>query len=258
MMQPMTQARSIDINADVGEGAGHDAALMPLISSANIACGGHAGDDATMAEAAALARKHGVAIGAHPGHTDRDHFGRRELPVTPEAAATLVIDQVARLERIASATPRHVKLHGGLYHQVARDPRLAAAVTEAIAARWPGMRLITPAGSQLAGVARDHGLAVATEAFGDRGYAADGRLVPRSQPGALITNPADAAERAVQLACEGAVTAVDGTRLAITADTLCIHGDGPSAVGIASAVRTALAAAGVAVQPFSSIMRTLS
>jgi UPF0271 protein len=246
MMQPV--GRSIDINADVGEEAGHDAGLMPLISSANIACGGHVGDDATIATTVALARLHGVGIGAHPGHADRESFGRREISVTPEDAAALVVAQVARLEAIAVETPRHVKLHGALYHQVARDADLAAAVAEAIADRWPGMRLIAPVGSPLVDVARAFGLAVSQEAFVDRGYAPDGTLLPRSLPGAAITDPNEAATRAVQLACAGTVTAVDGTRLVITPDTLCIHGDGPNPVAVAQAIRTALAAAGIAIR----------
>jgi UPF0271 protein len=243
MMQP--GCRTIDINADVGEGAVHDAGLMPLISSANIASGGHAGDDATMAATVALARLHGVGIGAHPGHADRESFGRREISVTPGDAAALVVAQVARLAMIAGETPRHVKLHGALYHQVARDADLAVAVTEAIAARWPGMRMIAPARSHLADVALAHGLTVVIEAFVDRGYASDGTLLPRSLPGAMIADPAEAAARAVQLAGAGTVTAADGTTLVITADTLCIHGDGLNPVAFAQAIRTALAAAGI-------------
>jgi len=246
----MTAARSppIDLNADVGEGAGPDADLMRLISSASIACGGHAGDDATMNAAVALARSHGVAIGAHPGHADREHFGRRELSITPGAAAVLVVDQVSRLAAIAGEAPRHVKLHGGLYHQVARERTLAEAVAAALADRWPAMILFAPAGSLLVGAALARGLTVAEEAFVDRRYAADGTLVSRSQPRAIITDPHEAADRAVRLVREGIVEAIDGTLLAIRADTLCIHGDGPNPVAIAAAVRLALAAAGIAVQ----------
>lgn len=248
-----TPHRSIDLNADVGEGAGHDARLMRFISSANIACGAHAGDDATMVATVALARRHGVAIGAHPGHADRASFGRREIAVRPEVAAVLVVEQVARLADIAGAMPRHVKLHGGLYHQVARDACLAAAVSDAIAHRWPGMMLVAPAGSQLVDVARARGLAVSEEAFVDRAYASDDTLVPRSEPGATITDPIAAAARAVRLACEGIIEAIDGTRLAISADTLCLHGDGPNAVAIAEAVQAALAAAGIAVLAAGSV-----
>lgn len=239
---------AIDLNSDLGEGGPHDAAVMPLVSSANIACGGHAGDDATMASAVALARQHGVAIGAHPGHADREHFGRRELPITPQAAAALVVEQVERLAAVAGAPPRHVKLHGGLYHQVARDEVLARAVAAAITTRWPDMILFAPAGSRLVEVARGLGLTVAEEAFIDRAYAADGTLVPRSQPGAVLVDPRAVAERAVRLVREGVVEASDGSDIVIRADTLCIHGDGADPVSLAATVREALAAAGITVR----------
>lgn len=242
---------TIDLNCDLGEGAPHDAAVMPLVTSANIACGGHAGDEATMAATVALARRHGVAIGAHPGHVDRAHFGRWERPIAPADAAALVVEQVARLAAVAGEPPRHVKLHGSLYHQVARDELLAGAVADAIAARWPTMIVIAPAGSVLVSVARTHGLAVAEEAFIDRAYQADGSLVDRAQPGAVIADPWEAAERAVRFVRDGAVEAADGVRLALTADTLCIHGDGVDPVALATAVREALERAGIGVARFS-------
>jgi UPF0271 protein len=240
---------TIDLNCDLGEGGPHDAQVMPLVTSANIACGGHAGDEATMAAAVALARRHGVAIGAHPGHADREHFGRRELPLVPAAAAALVVEQTERLAAIAGEPPRHVKLHGGLYHQVARDEPLAVAVVDAVVRRWPEMICFAAAGSRLVAVARDRGCAVAEEAFIDRAYAADGTLLPRSQPGAVIADPRLAAERAVRLVREGVVEAIDGSVVQVHADTLCIHGDGCDPVGLARAVRDALAAAGIEVQP---------
>jgi UPF0271 protein len=246
MMQRAT--RSIDINADVGEGAGHDAALMPLISSANIACGGHAGDDASMAATVALARRHGVRIGAHPGHPDPESFGRRELAITPEGAAALVVAQIARLAAIVGEAPQHTKLHGALYHQVARDPVLAAAVANAIVSRWPGMRLIAPAGSPLVEVARASNLAVSQEAFVDRRYRSDGTLVPRSEPRSVVSDPDEAARCALRLTRAEGIEAVDGSRLAIHADTLCIHGDGANPVAIATAVRATLQAAGIVVR----------
>jgi 5-oxoprolinase (ATP-hydrolysing) subunit A len=241
------QRLTIDLNCDLGEGGPHDADLMPLVSSANIACGGHAGDASTMAAAVALARRHGVAIGGHPGHADREHFGRRELPITPTAAATLVIDQLAVLEAVAGEPPRHVKLHGGLYHQASRDEVLGEAIVKAILARWPRMVLVAFAGSPLVAVAHHHGLAVAAEVFLDRAYAADGSLLPRSQPGAMIDDPHEAAARAVRMVCEGVVEAIDGTLLPIAADTLCIHGDGPQAVAILTAARAAIQDAGVGI-----------
>lgn len=242
-------AISIDLNGDLGEGCPHDAELMPFLSSANIACGGHAGDAGTMAAAVALARRHGVAIGAHPGHPDRGHFGRRELPISPGAAADLVVGQVAALAAVAGTPPRHVKLHGGLYHQAARDELIGAAVAAAVADRWPGTMLFAPAGSRLGRSARQVGLRVAEEAFVDRGYRRDGSLVPRGDPGGVITDPVEAAARAVRLATAATVEAIDGGPLALRADTLCLHGDGPAAVAIAAAVRAALGAAGIRVAP---------
>lgn len=241
--------RSIDLNADVGEGLAFiDEQLMPLVTSANIACGGHAGDDDTMAKTAAMARQHGVAVGAHPGHVDREHFGRREISITPDAAAALVVDQAARLARLAGEPPRHMKLHGSLYHQVARDLTLAEAVVEAIANQWPAMIVVAPARSLLVETARARGLRVAAEAFLDRAYAADGTVVPRFQPGAVIADPSEAARRAVRLARDRLVEAIDGTLLELDADTLCIHGDGPDPVATAVAVRSALEFAGVPVR----------
>lgn len=240
---------AIDLNCDLGEGGLHDADLMPLVSSANIACGGHAGDTVSMAAAVTLARRHGVAIGAHPGHADREHFGRRELPITPDEAAALVIDQAAALEAVAGEPPRHLKLHGGLYHQAGRDKPVGEAIVRAIVARWPRLMLVAFAGSPLVAVARRHGLTVAEESFLDRAYAADGSLVPRSQPGAMIDDPQEAATRAVQLVCEGVVETIDGRRLPITADTLCIHGDAATSLAIARAVREAFDRAGIVVAP---------
>jgi UPF0271 protein len=243
-MSPVPRA-TVDLNCDLGEGAPHDAAVMPLVTSASIACGGHAGDDAMMAATVALARRHSVAIGAHPGHADREHFGRLQLAITAEAAAALVVEQIRRLEAVAGEPPRHVKLHGGLYHQVAHEEPLARAVAMALAGRWPGMILFAPAGSLLVAVGRQLGLAVAEEAFIDRAYAADGSLVPRSQPGAVIADPQAAAERAVRLVREGSVESVDGGVVRLHADTLCIHGDGPDPAGLARAVREALGRAGI-------------
>lgn len=203
-----------------------------------------------MAATVALARRHGVAIGAHPGHADPGHFGRRLLAITPEAAAALVVEQVVRLAAVAGEQPRHLKLHGGLYHQAAREESLATAVAGAIVARWPSMIVIAPAGSRLVTVARGRGLAVAQEAFIDRAYAPDGTLVPRSELGAVIADPRVAAERAVRLVEEGVVEAADGELIRLRADTLCIHGDGPDPVGLARAVRESLARRGIRVAAF--------
>jgi len=245
----MTAPRlTIDLNCDLGEGAGRDADLLPLVSSANLAAGAHAGGGEALETAARLALAHGVAVGAHPGHADREHFGRRELPITPEAAAAEIDAQIAAVACVAGAALHHVKLHGGLYHQVGRDRALADAVVEMLAARWPALVVYAAAGSTLAGVARTRGLAVAEEAFCDRRYRADGTLVPRESPAGCIDDPSEAAARAVALAATGRIQAADGMELPLLADTLCIHGDGPRAVAIATAVREALRAAGIRVQ----------
>lgn len=235
---------TIDINADVGEGASHDAAIIPLVSSVNIACGGHAGDSASMRDCVELAHRHGVAIGAHPGHADRATFGRVTRPIEPEEAANLVNRQVEALAAIAAGGMSHVKLHGALYHQVAHEAALAGAVASRLARRWPQLRVIAPAGSLFAKVATTCGLHVLHEAFVDRAYAADGRLVPRSRPGAVLDDPGSAAAQAVAIARDGRMIVGDDV-VGIRADTLCIHGDGVHPVACLRAVRRALAIAGI-------------
>lgn len=240
---------TVDLNCDLGEGAGHDAALMPLVTSANIACGAHAGDDTTMRATIELALRHGVAIGAHPGFADREQGGRRERAIAPLAAADLVLRQVQRLQTIArglGATVRHVKLHGALYNQVSRDRALAEAVVQAIWTTEKCPRLYVLAGSVLEAVARAWGdILVVPEVFADRTYQPDGSLTPRSRADALIVDPAAAAAQACRMVGEGRVRATDGTDVAVTAGTICLHGDGPAAVATATQVRQALLAAGV-------------
>lgn len=243
----MTPARTIDLNCDLGEGAGHDLQVMPLISSANIASGGHAGNHQTIAATVALAREYGVAIGCHPGHADPTGFGRRPLPITPPAAAELIAEQISRCAAIAGDDLRHVKLHGALYHQVGRDEALAEAVSQLLQTDWPHLTLFAAADSCLAEVAAATGLRVAAEAFADRTYAASGDLVPRSTAGAVIGSPATAAGQAVEIVTRHQVTVISGSSLRIRADTLCVHGDGPSPVDHLRAIRAALADAGIAV-----------
>jgi 5-oxoprolinase (ATP-hydrolysing) subunit A len=237
---------TIDLNCDCGEGAGHDADVLPLVTSANIACGVHAGSRETMAATVALAIRHGVAVGAHPGHADREHFGRRELALGAAVTVELVLDQIAALAAVAGPALHHVKLHGGLYHEVSRDRALADALAAALMDSWPQLVVYALAGSALAATAREAGLRVAEEAFIDRAYAPDGTLVPRSHAGATIADPRVAAARAVQLATTGRIAAIDGTLIAIHADTLCIHGDGPDPVTVAREVRQALTVTGIA------------
>ena len=247
-----TDADRIDLNADVGEsfGAwpmGADEALIPLVSSVNIACGAHAGDPATILRTVALAASHGVAIGAHPGYPDLAGFGRRDLDMTPADLRASLIVQVGAIQtaaRVVGATVRHVKPHGALYNRAAVDARVATTIAEAIRDLDPSLVLVGLAGSQSIAAGRAAGLAVGEEAFADRCYEADGSLRSRLRPGALL-GPDDAAVQAVAIVRDGSVGAGDGSRLAVRADTICIHGDSPDAVGIAQAVVAALGAAGI-------------
>ncbi len=236
----------IDLNCDLGEGAGHDAELMPLITSANIACGAHAGDEATMRATVALASEAGVAIGAHPGFDDRDHFGRRELPATPAAVAALVRGQIDALRALGPV--RHVKLHGALYNMAARDAALAAVVAGAVHATDPKLLVFAPPASELARIARESGLRVCNEVFADRTYQRDGSLTPRSRPDALIRDANAAVAQVLRMVREGVVRTTDGTEFPIVADTVCVHGDGPDPVRFARLLREALSSAGVEIR----------
>jgi len=242
----------IDLNCDLGEGAGHDAELMPFVTSANIACGGHAGDAASMRAAVDLARRHGVAIGAHPGFADREHFGRREQPVTPAQARELVAAQVAALAAIArqaGARLAHVKPHGALYNQAAHDAALAAAVADAVREVNPELILFGLAGSHLLAAAQFRGQRAASEVFSDRTYQPDGSLTPRSRPDALIQEEDDAVAQVLRMVREGRVRALGGRDVAVRADTVCVHGDGPHAVAFARRLHAELARAGVTLAP---------
>jgi 5-oxoprolinase (ATP-hydrolysing) subunit A len=243
---------SIDLNADVGEGFASDADLVPLVTSVNIACGAHAGDRDTMRRAVELALRHGAAVGAHPGFADRENFGRRELSISPAAAAGLVVLQTRMLMEVAEglgARVGHVKLHGALYNMAARDRELAKAVAAALAedSRRSGnpLILVALAGSVLASVGRDLGLRVVGEAFADRTYRRDGTLTPRTEPGAVIGDADAAATQALRIARDRSVAAADGAEVKVDAGTICLHGDSPSAVDFARRIRRELAAAGV-------------
>lgn len=241
-------AAVIDLNCDLGEGGGDDAALMPLITSANIACGAHAGDTATMRATVRAAMLHGVAIGAHPGFADREFFGRRELALPPTEIGALVYAQVAELRVIAlneGARLTHVKPHGALYNLAARDVAVAAAVAEAVARVDSSLWLYGLAGGKLLAAGRSHGLRVAAEVFADRTYQADGSLTPRDRPRAVIANTGDAVNQVLRLLREGRVLAVTGEEVVMDADTVCLHGDGAGAAVFALGLRTALLAEGV-------------
>jgi UPF0271 protein len=242
---------TIDLNCDVGEGCGADEALMPLVSSANVACGGHAGDEASMRETVRLARRHGVAVGAHPSYPDRAGFGRERLPRSGAEVRADVVAQVRALAAICRAEDVplvHVKPHGALYNAAAEDEALARAVAEAVRDVDPGLVLVCLAGSPMVRVARGLGLTCAEEAFADRGYTSRGTLVPRGEPGALVQDPEVVAARASRMARERTVVAVDGTTVPVAADTLCLHGDTPGAATLAAAVRARLAGDGVRVR----------
>ncbi len=244
---------SIDLNSDLGEGAGTEDAIMPLVTSANIACGAHAGDEPTMRRTVALALRHGVAIGAHPGYRDAANFGRVALEVAPDALLADVRVQLGLLRRVvgeSGAKLAHVKAHGALYNQGERDDAVAATIAEAVRAFDEDLVLFAPPGSAMERAAKRLGIRVAREGFADRAYEPDGTLRSRRLPASVHTDPAVAAEQAVSIARDQRVRTSDGGTLALEVDTICIHGDGPNAPAIARAVRGALTAAGIDVRPF--------
>ena len=240
----------IDLNSDVGESIGDDEGVMPFVSSANIACGFHAGNPQVMGSTVQLAQRHGVAVGAHPSFQDRDGFGRREMRLDTAELETLVAYQIGALAVVANALGArlsHVKPHGALYNMAARDASMADAIARAVQAVDPSLVLFGLSGSQLVAAGERAGLAVASEVFADRGYRADGSLAPRGTPGAVLTSVAEVARRAVTMATGQGVVSVDGTTIRVKADTICIHGDTPGAAALAQAVRTALTGAGIRV-----------
>jgi UPF0271 protein len=248
-----------DLNADLGEsfGAwtlGDDAALMEIITSANVACGFHAGDPLTLRKACEMAVSNGVAIGAQVSYRDLAGFGRREMDVPPAELTAEILYQIAALDGIAraeGASVRYVKPHGALYHRVAKDPVQGDALIQAVQAYDPLLPLLTKPDGHAAKIAGAAGMRVVTEAYADRAYGADGALVSRGQPGAVLTDPDLVASRAVTMVTTGTVQATDGTQLRLGARSLCIHGDTAGAVALARAVRGALEQAGVTLAPFA-------
>jgi 5-oxoprolinase (ATP-hydrolysing) subunit A len=245
----MSEMRSMDLNADLGEGGAHDAAMIALASSANIACGGHAGNETTMREAAAACIAAGVAIGAHPGYEDAENFGRREMALSYGEVADMITRQIQRLAAVASTGVHHVKLHGALYHQAARDASLASAVAGAISKLLPGCIIFTPQGGALALTGNDAGLRVVAEGFADRRYTSGGGLVSRSEPDAVITDVDAAVAQAMDIALMRRVRTADGPLIPLHVETICIHGDTPRSLEILKAVRKALLHAGFAIRP---------
>ncbi|SDX58849.1 LamB/YcsF family protein [Hymenobacter psychrophilus] len=252
----MNPTLTIDLNCDLGEsfGAyslGQDEAILPFVTSANIACGYHAGDPAVMKRTVRLALHHGVALGAHPGLPDLVGFGRREMAISPEEAYDMTVYQMGALlafVRAEGGTLHHVKPHGALYNMAAVSPALAEALAEAVYRVAPEACLYGLAGSALTRAGEKLGLRTAHEVFADRSYQPDGTLTPRRQPGALLTDPAEAEAQVLRMVREGRVRAQSGEDVVIRADTVCLHGDGPHALEFARRLRAALAAADVAVQ----------
>ncbi|HEX5277036.1 MAG TPA: 5-oxoprolinase subunit PxpA [Fluviicoccus sp.] len=248
--------KSIDLNADVGElpeDPNVDAELMAWITSCNIACGAHAGSEAQMRRTVRLAKQHDVRIGAHPGYADRENMGRVAQQLEDSALRLLILDQVGLLQRICQeegAALVHVKTHGALYNQSARDPHMARVISAAIREISPEIVVVGLAGSEHVRAARECGLRVAEEAFADRRYESDGSLTSRTHPQALITDEQEALQQVLSLAKEGRVRTREGQWLAQNADTVCLHGDGPHAVAFARLLKATLAESGISVKSF--------
>jgi UPF0271 protein len=251
---------TVDLNSDLGEGfgiwtLGDDQALLGVVTSANVACGFHAGDPDILRRVCAQAAEREVVIGAQVGYRDLAGFGRRAIDVNPGTLTNDVIYQIGALDgfaRVAGTRVRYVKPHGALYNTVVHHTAQAVAVVEAILLYDASLPLMGLPGSVLLTLADEAGLRTVTEAFADRGYTPEGTLVPRSEPGALLHDPRLVAERMTRMVTTGRVEALDGTDVTVRADSICVHGDSPGAVEMAVAVRQALAAAGVDIRPFTS------
>lgn len=234
---------TIDCNVDIGEGFPHDFLLLPLVSSANIACGAHAGHVDLMRQLVQACRAQGVAIGAHPGYADPAYFGRREFPFDRTKVVNLVQEQVGLLKQICAeegAVLHHVKPHGALYNQSAKDPEMAQAIAATVAAIDPQLMLYGLSGSVSLQAAQAAGLRAVAEVFADRTYQEDGALTPRASPHAVITDAHLAMAQAVQMVCEGTVTTVTGKNISLQAQTICLHGDGAHALSFAQALQERL------------------
>ena len=253
--------RKVDLNCDIGEGFGAyklglDEEIMPYISSANIACGYHAGDPMCMRATVRLAEATGVAIGVHPGLPDLMGFGRREIMVTPEEARDYVVYQIGALQAFAGREKlQHVKLHGALYNMGLRNEELARAVAEGVREVDPGLILVGMEGSAWTKAGRDLGLRVAREVFADRAVTAEGALVPRAYPGALINDVEEVGARVLRMVNEGKVMAITGEEIEMAGDTICLHGDTLGAADLARELRERLEEAGVTVVPMGTFCR---
>ncbi len=254
--------RMIDLNSDLGEsfGAytlGMDGALMAHITSANVACGWHAGDPQVMQKTVGMAAEKRVAIGAHPGYPDLLGFGRREMKITPEEAYAYVLYQLGALNAFAQAAGvklQHIKPHGALYNQACKEEQLATAICRAAQTFDPELIVLAPYNSAFRTAAQAIGQPFAAEFFADRAYLPDGSLVPRSRPGAVIHDPEEACRRVLQMAKEGTVTCIDGTVLSMGCVSVCVHGDNAEALAVVQKIRTALEAEGVALRPMKELI----
>ncbi|MBK4215229.1 LamB/YcsF family protein [Paracoccus caeni] len=252
---------TIDLNSDLGEGygawkMGDDAAMLEIVSSANVACGFHAGDPLTIRATVDQAAARGVAVGAHVSYPDRVGFGRRPMDVTSAELTADVIYQIGALQGIAKAAGTrvtYVKPHGALYNTIANDARQADAVIAAIREIDPSLVLMGLAGTPVLTRAREAGLRVVAEAFGDRAYTPDGQLVSRREKGAVLHDPELVAARMVRLAREGVLEAIDGSTLTLQADSICVHGDSDGAIAMARRIREELVTAGVLIAPFAGV-----
>jgi UPF0271 protein len=247
---------TIDLNCDMGESfgdwtMGNDAALMPFISSANIACGFHAGDPVVMRKTVRLALRYGGAVGAHPGLPDLQGFGRRNMHFSPEEAYAFTLYQIGALQTITASEGgelRHVKPHGALYNMAAKDRSLADAIAEAVRATNPRLILFGLSGSALIAAGKDKGLHTCNEVFADRSYQPDGSLTPRTQPGALIKDTEQAVQQALQMVQRQQVVSANGATVPLNPETICLHGDGAHALEFAQAIHTAFRQKGIVVK----------
>lgn len=242
----------IDLNCDLGEGMGNDALIMPYISSANIACGYHAGDADTMKRTVELALRHGVAIGAHPSFNDRAHFGRLEMELEETALYDLLLDQLRMLEKITreqGAALHHVKPHGALYNMAARNEEMANVIAKAVSDFDRKLVLYGLSGSALLRAGEKYGLSTASEVFADRSYQDDGSLTPRSMAGAMLEKESDAVQQVLDMVLRGNTHTLSGELIPINAGTICIHGDGAHAVEFAKAIHESLKQHGIEIRP---------
>jgi UPF0271 protein len=252
--------RSIDLNCDLGESFGAyklglDEEVIRHVSSANVACGFHAGDANVMQKTVRLAKEAGISIGAHPGLPDLQGFGRRNMDITPEETKGIMLYQIGALAAFCKAESVrlcHVKPHGALYNMAGKDYKLARAICEAVRDFDPSLILLGLSGSQMLKAAEELGLKFAREVFADRAYEEDGSLVARSKPGSMIEDEGEAIGRVLRMVTEGKVRAITGADIPIRADSVCVHGDGPKALAFVMKIREALEKAGIAIAPFGA------